>query len=166
MLGYALIFFLTQIDTYSYFRFDGIYLLMHIPRRIVNGRFIIVNVKILIDSVPSRHWIVIVNNNDTYEIYDSLGYQKSLKQYLFTIRSKYQNIVYNRKQFQSDSSSLCGFYSLYFIHKRLKNRTLPFGRFLQQIFYRNPIRNDCLIQDFKKWNCMMAMRNLDLGHLM
>jgi hypothetical protein len=118
-----------------------------IPKVIPIKHFLICNLSPA-DS-PGSHWIVIVRSeNDTLEIYNSLG-TPSLDYLLpfLKFRKKYE-ITYNQEQFQSNSSTNCGFFCIYFIVQRVLNFDMSFEDILELIFETNFEINEQTVVQF------------------
>jgi len=98
------------------------------------------------------HWIGVKISETTVEVFDSLGFNRTKKLFnpviILNFLRKYGN---NRQYFaspalQPDISSLCGFYSVYFI---LTSAHISFRDSLS-IFSKNLTNNDQILMDILK----------------
>jgi hypothetical protein len=125
-----------------------------IPREIKEKHFLISNLS------PSNelgtHWIALIRSeNDTLEIFNSLGMTSidNLRPYLKL--KKKVNVVFNEQVFQSRESTSCGFFCIYFIVHRILNLDMSFEHVLEHIFSA-----DCQINENKVVN---FCKNLQIG---
>jgi len=118
-----------------------------IPIEITNKHFIISNLSL--SNEAGSHWIALIRSeNDTLEIFNSLGMTSlnNIEPYL-KLKSK-MNIVYNEHPFQSIESTSCGFFCIYFIVHRLLNFDMSFEHILEHIFSENCELNERKVVKF------------------
>jgi hypothetical protein len=104
-----------------------------LPVEIPEKHFIISNLS------PSNeigsHWIALIRSeNDTLEIFNSLGMTSLNKIESYLKFKKKINIVFNEQPFQSIESTSCGFFCIFFIVQRLLNFDMSFEHILEHIF--------------------------------
>ena len=95
-------------------------------------------------SVHIGHWICIRVGNSSVEIFDSLGYEAvnwgfkspSLTNFVQNFRTTHS--IYASPRLQSSSSSICGFYCIFYIFYR---KSVSFASLLN-FFTQNLQRND------------------------
>lgn len=102
----------------------------------------------------SGHWIAIIYwSPECSEFFDSYG--NDLGWYGITFDLK--NLVNNSKDFQSSISTVCGYYSLLYIHLRANRYHV---RYFYSLFSKNKIKNDKIVDCFfkklqkEKFNCI------------
>ena len=83
------------------------------------------------------------------ELFDSLGIDEEKKS-LITRFAKFNvnEIIFNETQFQSNTSSTCGLFVLYFIFERFFNLDVTFEDLLIDIFDINLAKNEETVKDF------------------
>lgn len=98
-----------------------------------------------------KHWLCFVKTEkNCIECFDSLGIDENKKDLL----SKYckirnvKEIEYNETQFQTSTSSTCGYFVLYFAIHRMHNLDLTFDDILEDIFSFNLTINEEKVQQF------------------
>jgi hypothetical protein len=120
-----------------------------IPKDIKNKHFIISNLSP--SNEAGSHWITFLRSeNDTLEIFNSLGMAsiESIKPYLNF--KKRLNIVFNEEKFQGNDSTSCGFFCIYFIVHRLLNLDMSFDHTLEHIFSSDYEINETRVVNFCK----------------
>ncbi len=98
--------------------------------------------------MPGDHWIVISSmTNGGIEFFDSLGNSpQSLSHYFDTfIRKRADMYVFNTRQLQSKSSSVCGHYCLYFLLHRSRDISM---QNIVNTFHNNYHANDEFVLEF------------------
>ena len=98
-----------------------------------------------------KHWLCFVKTEkNSIECFDSLGIDETKKNLLLKyckIRNV-KNIEYNETQFQTITSSTCGYFVLYFAIHRMHNLDLNFEDVLEDIFSLNLIDNEEKVKEF------------------
>lgn len=104
-----------------------------IPTQLKIRQFVVVNLSTKIE--PGTHWIVIFRSAKyVYEIFNSLGFSNLdiLEPYFRpTVRV---DVIYNEQQFQSNTSTNCGFYCVYLAIHRVLCYDQPLVHVLDEIF--------------------------------
>ena len=130
--------------------FDGIFAIDTLPRNLKIRHFLICNT----DEAkgPGKHWFVILRlNKFKYELFDSLTLNQEKIELLQTycnFKTKY--LKYNKTIVQSDESTTCGQFCLYFIIHRMHNLDLSFSTLLNTIFSLNVTENEESVKTFLK----------------
>jgi hypothetical protein len=118
-----------------------------IPKSIKEKHFFICNLSP--SESPGSHWIVVVRSEkDTLEIFNSLGVENidNLKPN-FRFRNHF-NFTFNEQRFQSNQSTSCGLFCIYFIIHRILNFDMCFEHILEDIFNVDPQINENLVINF------------------
>jgi len=104
-----------------------------IPRTFKVRQFAIVNLSTTAE--PGSHWIVIFRSGkDIYEIFNSLGFS-SLNLLLPYFKPKTKvHVIFNEHQFQSNSTSTCGLFCIYFAIHRVLCYDQCFTHVLEEVF--------------------------------
>ena len=75
-----------------------------------------------ISSKPGRHWVAFfINDNNVVECFDSYGQQPGVYNAMFIswIQRQARAVLVYGQRLQSDYSSVCGLYCVYYLHQRL-----------------------------------------------
>lgn len=138
-------------------RCKGIYSIDKVPKCLKFREFIICNTSP--SSHPSGHWFAILQNshfsenlkikpkNKFVEIFDSGGVTDE-KLELYKRYCPFWKIEFNKTQFQSNSTSSCGHFVLYYVINRMNNLDLEFEDFIETFFEENIETNEKIIFDF------------------
>lgn len=107
-----------------------------------------------ISSGPGEHWIgILQTKHNTIEIFDSLGFNEKKK---LLIQKRFENskgIKYldiNQTQFQSNTSTSCGRFVIYYLVRRLFNLDLSFKQFLRLSFVKSVNQNEKIVEKYCK----------------
>lgn len=104
-----------------------------IPSSFKIRQFAIVNLSTT--SQPGSHWIVIFRSGKhIYEIFNSLGFASLDILVPYFKPTVKVDIVYNEQQFQSSSTSTCGFFCIYVAIHRVLSYDQCFSHVLQEVF--------------------------------
>ena len=135
--------------------FMNVFSIDQIPKVIPLRHFLICNLSE--SHKPGTHWIVFVKSDkETIEIFNSLGFNDldSISSY-FNFNNKL-NIEYNQVQFQSDKTSSCGKFCIYFAVQRILNFDMSYEHLQELIFDTNTEINESTVA--------MFCNNLDKSH--
>ena len=129
--------------------FLGVYSADTIPKSIRRHKFIVVNTS---DSTEvGSHWYIIYRVDfNTLEIFDSLGIDTSKRIFLkenFNLRG-IKSIKFNTTSVQSNESSTCGHFCVFFIYQRLHNQDLTFHELLNETFEVDCDSNEKNVNNF------------------
>ena len=125
-----------------------------IPTEIKEKHFIISNLSP--SNEVGSHWITLIRSEkDTLEIFNSLGMTSIDRLQPYLKFKKRVNIIFNEQPFQSNESTSCGFFCIYFIVHRILNLDMSFEHLLEHIF-----SNDCQINETK---VVDFCKNLSIG---
>jgi len=115
--------------------FIGVFSINTLPQKLSIPSFLICNYDI--DTNPGSHWFCLFKTNQKFvECFDSLGVSPDK----FMLLQKYckwrcgSYITFNETQVQSNLTSTCGNFVLYFAFQRLHNLDLSFSDILNEIF--------------------------------
>jgi hypothetical protein len=129
--------------------FDGIFSIDTLPKTIKYRHFCICNTDL--SSGLGEHWFCFVRNSN-YEIesFDSLGFSKEKKEKLLSYCSfnYVSEIKVNETQFQSQNSTACGLFTIYFLIERMHNLDLTFSELLEEIFDDDLLKNESIVKQF------------------
>lgn len=111
----------------------GLFHINEIPEKIDYHKFAIINY--------SNHWFVVHRNLlNEIEVFDSLGKNSSASG---KVKNHFNSgFATNSTQLQSDNSTLCGQFSIFYIVHRYFNHDVSFNDFLNQFFSSNKKRNE------------------------
>ena len=87
---------------------------------------------------PGLHWFVILRNEDTYEIFDSLGVKRSFVKKHFPWLKK---VLCVQSKVQPKLADTCGHFCIYFAINRLHNLDMRLSRFYRSFFSFNKEEN-------------------------
>jgi len=128
---------------------QGVYASDTIPRTVKVNHFIICNTDV--SSGTGQHWYVVLKlHHRELECFDSLGIDANKKQFIrehFNLKG-IRKIKFNVTQLQSNLTSTCGKFVLYFIINRLYNSDLGFNEFLNEYFTQDLLQNETLVNSF------------------
>lgn len=129
--------------------FAGVYPSDKIPKFLKVHNFFICNTD---DSGnPGRHWYLIYKvNKAILECFDSLGIDDDKRKFLFsTFKSRgIRKLKYNMTKLQSQNTSTCGQFCVYYIVNRIHNLDLSFSEFLNEYFEIDEDKNEQLVNRF------------------
>lgn len=132
----------------KYFR--GVFPFDQIPHVLKPEHFVICNTS---DSTNiGEHWFVLYRNDCTIECFDSLGINSqklSALQEKLTIKN-IKKLKFNKTAVQSDVTSTCGLFCIFFIYQRFYNKDLKFKELLNEIFSINVSKNEEVVIEFEK----------------
>ena len=118
-----------------------------IPKSIPVRHFLISNLSPA--HLSGSHWIVIIRpEKNTLEIFNSLGGDtfKDIQNHLkFTCKLQIHS---NETPFQSDSSSSCGYFCIFFAVNRMLNLDMSFEHLLEHLFTDNLEINETNVRRF------------------
>ena len=122
-------------------QFFNVVAINEIPKIIPVRHFIISNLSP--SHLSGSHWIVLIRpDKNTLEIFNSLGGNtlQDIQKYLkFT--SKLQ-IHFNETQFQSNTSTSCGYFCIFFAINRILNFDMSFEHLLEHLFSHDTTINE------------------------
>ena len=104
----------------------GVYAADHLPNRGFHQPYgLIVNTDI--HSKSGQHWVAIYDNGhgqmDFFDSYARSPGENSVH-IMQWINRRYKSLIVNRKRIQSDYSSVCGLYCLYYLRQRLLGESM------------------------------------------
>ncbi len=100
-----------------------------------------------ISSGPGLHWFVLVRREDIlYEVFDSLGTSKSFIKSV--LKHKAGLCDFNESPLQTQSSTACGEFCLFFILHRYFNEDLDLHDILDEFFTQNLAENEVIVKNF------------------
>lgn len=112
-----------------------------------------------------KHWIGIYVNHDGVVMYfDSYGFPPGQQEFLDFIASIANHYVSNNIQLQSQLSSACGQFSIFFLAMACRGCTIPE---IQRYFQRNDLTiNDQRVTNFVNENYDAATKAYDFDYIM
>ena len=129
--------------------FKGVFSINTLPKKLSCPSFVICNYDI--DTNPGSHWFCLFKaKKSNLECFDSLG----LNEEKVELIQKYCKIQYishftfNETQVQSNCTSTCGKFVLYFALQRLHNLDLSFPEILNEIFQADINKNELNVANF------------------
>jgi hypothetical protein len=128
--------------------FRGVQSLDQIPKVLRYKNFVICNTAK--STEIGEHWFVLFRSQkNALELFDSLGVTDE-KETLFkqTLLIKAKFLSFNETQFQSNDSTSCGKFCIYFIIHRFHNLDLSFEEFLEEFFDSDIEINEVTIEKF------------------
>jgi hypothetical protein len=127
--------------------FKGIFSIDTLPKRLNYRQFLIANTDV--QSGIGKHWIIFYRcSKICIELFDSLSLNEDKKQLLLKYCKFRQEIIFNETQFQSENSSSCGYFVIYFCIEQSFNLDLDFLTFLQFCFDENCEKNELKVTQF------------------
>lgn len=124
--------------------FGGVFASDNISENV--GKFSSFIVNLDSKNLPGSHWVAIFFRNDVAFYFDSYGYPPINKSILRFLKKNSKAIRFNPFCFQDDSSTSCGYFCLYFLHRF--SRHLP----LSDLHERNKKQNETFIKRFANQN--------------
>lgn len=125
----------------------GVYASNRLPRQRINqASGLIVNTDVY--SQPGQHWCAIYNDGKgRIEFFDSYGRppERNSHHIKSWIHERANSCSFNRKQLQSNHSSVCGFYCILYLHQRLRGISLD--DFVETFDSSNLEANDDYVMD-------------------
>ena len=128
--------------------FDGVYNYEDFPEEIKDRHFVILNKNIKNREVG--HWILLLRNEDTIEVFDSLGGKESD---ILPIKKLSTTFLINGTQVQGPASMKCGVFCLYAAFWRLSCLDQTYESVLNNIFSKNYQVNEEKIDFFFNKYC-------------
>lgn len=129
--------------------FVGVYSINTIPKFLKKNHFIIANTQP--NTEAGQHWFCIIKTGlKTYEYFDSLGVtsEKIERLNFYKVFRPNCSVKFNETAFQTQNSSSCGLFVLYFIIQRLHNLDLSFLTVLEEIFKLDCQLNESIVKKF------------------
>jgi len=128
------------------YQFLGVYSANNLPKRLQNGQSLIFNC--CNSNLPGKHWLCLYQNSpDVLEMFDSFGNSPTV--YGLNEKLPYSKIcIYNHKQLQGWSSSVCGVYCLFYLY--YKTRDFPVDKIVNSGFSNDYNQNDCNVVEYVK----------------
>ncbi|MDP2788492.1 MAG: hypothetical protein Q8O46_00360 [bacterium] len=127
--------------------FINVFSIDQIPTIIPLRKFLVCNLSE--SKLPGSHWVVLVRSEkETLEIFNSLGF---INLDLIAPYLKFRNKIkvhFNEDQFQSDNSTSCGKFCIYFAVQRILNLDMSFEHILELIFNLNKEINELTVTKF------------------
>jgi len=130
-------------------RFSGCVSSDTIPKVLKLNHFIICNTDL--STGEGKHWFTCIRVSKTeVECFDSLGFSTSKVDFLKNNCQfkSVKTLKFNSTPFQSDTSTKCGKFVLYFLFERLYNQDIEFRTLLEEIFQPNLDENDIKVENF------------------
>ena len=119
----------------------GLFNVNEVPNQIDCHKFVIIQ--------DFNHWAVIHNNLfNQIEVFDSLGSSSPVCNKLKSNQIISRSFVFNTSQLQSDESSLCGQFVIFYIIKRFFDDDICFSTFLNHYFSSNHRQNEEKVEKF------------------
>ena len=129
--------------------FKGVFSINTLPTKLSTPSFLVCNFDT--DVNPGSHWFCLFKNTKTkLDCFYSLGLN-SEKLELIQKYCKIEfatKITFNETQVQSNLTSTCGNFVLYFAFQRLHNLDLQFDELLNEIFEENIDNNEVKVANF------------------
>lgn len=144
--------FLNYFEKFPFLKqhFNGIYSIDTLPTKLPIKHFLICNTDF--QKGEGIHWFCCVKTSSKFiEVFDSLGLNE-IKQEKLKEFCKFQpkTLHFNLNSFQSNSSSSCGQFCVYFIINRMFNLDLTFEELLNEIFTDDINQNEKTVIEFCK----------------
>ena len=96
-----------------------------------------------------HHWIVLHRNLlGFYELFDSLGDKSNAFCEVQTHFKSKANLTCNENPLQSDKSSSCGEFVIFYIYHRYWDDDIPFNEFIQSNFTNSLETNEVKVKKF------------------
>jgi hypothetical protein len=126
--------------------FKGVFSIDVMPQNLKNKCFFVSNLSP--HNSPGTHWIAFLCINNCLEIFCSLGNTWDLIVPYLKFRKKI-TIYYNETPFQSETSTKCGKYVIYYLIERHFNINMSLHDLLEDLFVTDDInKNDAIVEDF------------------
>ena len=143
--------FAKKLNSFPHIRkqFVGVYSIDTIPKTVKKNTFFICNTDI--SSGPGTHWFCVVKESPKIlECFDSLGVTDQKKNTLASVLklTGIKEIKVNKTSVQSETSSSCGNFVLYFLIHRFHNQDLSFDDLLNDIFVESIAMNEERVTEF------------------
>lgn len=131
-------------------QFSGVFSIDILPSKLEIRHFCITNTDL--STGRGIHWFAIIRyDKNTYEVFDSLGFDNDKVSRFKTYAKIDQEVVFNKTPFQKQSSDTCGYFCLYFLVQRLHNYDLDFEDLLESIFKTEDLSfNEDIVIKFSK----------------
>ncbi len=101
------------------------------------------------------HWFVLHRRHsaeETFELFDSLGVTSEFVKKTVKYQEKSSDhtvvCVFNETRLQETNSTSCGEFCVFFIIQRMFNEDLDFETFINEVFSKNPSKNEEAVQVF------------------
>ena len=126
--------------------FIGVYTLEKPPKNVPRNGFAVLHRTL--GAVFGGHWLILFKRDNThFEVFDSLKLPEEQRDKL--ARHFKLSIYSNSSILQPSGSDKCGFYCIYFLHKRFLNVDLPLPDFLDIFFSNDLQKNEETINNYK-----------------
>ena len=130
-------------DSLVFGKLMGVYPRDELPVKIKYGHFAIVNC--CKSTLPGKHWILLYQRTQNQlEFCDSFGQTPGYWGFSKFQLPEYRSLTVNGMRMQSENSTVCGLYCLYFCHK-LSRVGGPIGDIIGKNFTRDFPSNDRFI---------------------
>ena len=118
-------------------------------KRLKKTEFLIINQSKFGD--PGSHWLVLSRDTTgTYEIFDSLGVNRTKQKLLQKHLPKKFCVTYNVQPFQVKSSTSCGLFCIFYIVQKHYNNDSSMQDILSTIFSMDLHKNESKVATFIK----------------
>ena len=142
MIGYDICRLLSY-ETAVYKNLIGLFHINELPNKIDCHKFAIINY--------SNHWLVVHKNLfNQIEVFDSLGINSPVSQKVISGLKSSRSFAINSTQLQSDDSSLCGQFAIFYTVRRFYDDDINFSEFLNHYFSSDQRRNEQKVGKFIK----------------
>lgn len=126
--------------------FKGVFSIDLMPKNLKNKHFFITNLSP--HNLPGTHWIAVLCLHNNLEIFCSLGNTWDLIFPHLKFKKKF-TIYYNETAFQSETSTKCGKYVIYFLIERHFNINMSLRDLLEDLFVTDDLnKNDAIVDNF------------------
>ena len=121
--------------------FDGVSPLDMLPIKVQKTYNLIVNTEP--SNLPGQHWIaIVVRPGKVAYVFDPMGFPPPLKVQTWLSIRKLRWTSNNNRQVQSNTSTMCGFYCLYFLFFTSIMPDISFENIMDHIFPRGLMYSD------------------------
>ena len=130
----------------NYYR--GTFAIDTLPKTLKTDQFLIFNNET--SDKKGQHWLCLYKEKKNLLCFDSIGIDGSKR----ILLEKYcklkgiKEIIFNETQFQLTTSDTCGKFVIFFLIQKSYNKDLNFTDLLEDIFDKNPSKNELLIEKF------------------
>ena len=127
----------------------GVFSIDTIPKKVKKNQFFICNTDV--SNGPGQHWFCVFKEHPKIlECFDSRGVNEQKKQKLMSVLKLkgIKEIKINKTSVQSETSSSCGNFVLYFLIHRFHNQDLTFEDLLNDIFVESTTFNEESVKQF------------------
>lgn len=142
--------FQKYFDHFPYLKnyFIGTFAIDTIPKTLKNNHFLVFNSDT--SDQQGQHWLCCYKEKKTLLCFDSIGIDDAKKVLLkkYCLIRGINQIHFNETQFQLLTSDTCGKFTIYFLIQKSYNKDLSFTELLEDIFDKNPSKNEMTIKEF------------------